>query len=89
MAEAVTREYFDRALDKLAGKEAVEQGFGKVGLRLAELHGAMDAHFGEVNTKLDAIMSLETIATRKQLHALLQALKKKAIEINKAEILAS
>lgn len=43
----------------------------------------------EAHTKLDAIMSLDVIATRKQLLSLMRALKLKGIELDEAEILAA
>jgi hypothetical protein len=73
----------------LALQTTVEKGFETVGLRLQEISSSIENEFAQVNTKLDAIMSLETIATRKHLQAMIRALRAKGIELDEREILAA
>ncbi|MDP3964572.1 MAG: hypothetical protein Q8Q20_02855 [bacterium] len=52
---------------------------------LKESQAVQDKHLEEIDSKLDAIM--EMLATRKELHNLIRALKKQGIKIDESEIL--
>lgn len=94
MPQPFTKTHLDRAIGTMRSdiKDLTRHFTQGTGTLRREMHNRfddVDEELTEAHTKLDAIMSLDVIATRKQLLILMRALKAKGIELDEAEILAA
>ncbi|MBI4092347.1 MAG: hypothetical protein HY420_00290 [Candidatus Kerfeldbacteria bacterium] len=89
MTQPLTKADLKAAIVKLSTKDDLTDAVHTLTASMNSRFTKIDQTLTEAHTKLDAIMSLDVIATRKQLLILMRALKAKGIDLDEAEILAA